>query len=151
MDSQPTFVQASTEESPETSRPTQVTSEASTGAIAPVRRLPGSGPEEDKDLITKVYETAQQIVEEIVQILSSYQQLFIYGVLAFLTIVFIRLTLVAVDTIHSVPLFAFIFELIGLGFSIWFTVRYLLRVSTRAELREELTGFRSRFISPADE
>ena len=149
MDSQPTFTQASTEESQETSRSAQVTPEVSTGAIAPIQHVSNPGSEEETDLIAKGYETARQIIEELLQILSSYQQVFIYGVLAFLTIVFIRLTFVAIDTIHTVPFFAFIFELIGLSASIWFAIRYLLRVSTRAELREELTGIRSRFISPA--
>lgn len=147
MDSQPTFMQASTEGSQETGRP----SETSTGAIAPLQRVPGPEPEERTDWVAKGYETAQQIFEEILQILSSSQQVVIYGVIAFLAIVFIRITFVAIETIHSVPLFAFIFELIGLSFSIWFAVRYLMRVSTRAELRDELTGFRSRFISPASD
>lgn len=151
MDSQPTFMQASTGEPQATSSPANVTSEGSTGAIAPIQHVSSSLPGEETDPVAKFYETARQIVEEVLQILSSYQQVIIYGVLAFLTIVFIRLTFVAIDAIHSVPFFAFIFELIGLGASVWFAFRYLLSVATRAELRDELTSIRTRFIAPADE
>ena len=153
MDSQPTFMQASTEETPATGRPSEAASERRVGEIVPLQHASASEgtPEEESDWATKINETTQQIAEEIAQLLSSYQQVIIYGAIFFLAMVFIRLTFVAVETIHSVPVFAFIFELIGLGFSVWFATRYLIRVSTRTELQDKLTGFRNNFIAPARE
>ncbi len=145
MDSQSTFMQSSGGGT-QASNPS---SETRSGAIAPIERvtIDGEDAKRGSDWKSKVDETIQQVVEEVVQLLSSYQQVLIYIVATFLAVVFLRLTFVAVDTIHSIPIFAFIFELIGLGFSVWFSTRYLVRVATRAELQDELTNFRHRFIA----
>lgn len=156
MDSKPTFMQASTEEPQATSSSSKATKAASENRASEIVPLQSSAASESQsedgsDWAAKINETTQQIAEEIVQLLSSYQQVLIYGAIFFLAIVFIRLIVVAVGTIHAIPAFAFIFELIGLGFSVWFSGRYLVRVSTRTELQDKLTGFRNNFIAPARE
>merc|ERR1712113_50848 len=48
-----------------------------------------------------------------------------------------------VGAINGLPLFPKVFELVGLGYSAWFTYKYLLFKSSRAELMadiEELKG-----------
>lgn len=53
----------------------------------------------------------------------------------------VYITLTIVDAIDNVPLIAPILELIGLGYSVWFIFRYLLKASTRQELFAELNSF----------
>jgi hypothetical protein len=55
----------------------------------------------------------------------------IYSVAAFSAI---WLSSTVINALNSVPLFPKIFELVGLGYSAWFTYRYLLFKSSREEL-----------------
>jgi glutamyl-tRNA synthetase len=50
------------------------------------------------------------------------------------------------DRLNTIPLFAPTFELIGLGFSGWFVLRYLLYADTRQELLVDLDEVRGRII-----
>lgn len=55
----------------------------------------------------------------------------IYSVAAFSAI---WLSSTVINALNSVPLFPKLFELVGLGYSAWFTYRYLLFKSSREEL-----------------
>lgn len=48
--------------------------------------------------------------------------------------------------LNAIPLFAPIFELVGLGFTGWFVVRYLLYANTRQELLQEYDQFKGRIL-----
>jgi hypothetical protein len=50
------------------------------------------------------------------------------------------------DRLNAIPLFAPTFELIGLGFSGWFVLRYLLYADTRQELLVDLDEVKDRII-----
>jgi hypothetical protein len=53
-------------------------------------------------------------------------------------IVTIRVLFAVMDALNSIPLVAGTLELIGVIFTIWFTVRYLVKASTRQELAMDL-------------
>lgn len=53
-------------------------------------------------------------------------------------LVTVKLTLALVDAIDDIPLVAPVFELIGLGYTIWFVYRYLLSAASRQELSQEI-------------
>ncbi|MEH2294064.1 CAAD domain-containing protein [Nostoc sp.] len=51
-----------------------------------------------------------------------------------ITVTALRIFLAVLNAINHIPLVYLILELIGLGYTIWFTFRYLLKDSTRQEL-----------------
>ncbi len=60
-------------------------------------------------------------------------------VAAFITV---YITLSVLDAINHIPLLTPILELVGLGYSVWFVSRYLLKESTRTELFSELDSLK---------
>jgi CAAD domains of cyanobacterial aminoacyl-tRNA synthetase len=52
--------------------------------------------------------------------------------------------------LNSIPLFAPTFELVGLGFTGWFIVRYLLYANTRQELLAEYQHIKERIAGDKD-
>ncbi|WP_243903127.1 CAAD domain-containing protein, partial [Aetokthonos hydrillicola] len=46
----------------------------------------------------------------------------------------------------DIPLVAPTFELIGIGYSVWFVYRYLLKASTRQELTDEIAGLKTQVV-----
>lgn len=50
------------------------------------------------------------------------------------------------DRLNTIPFFAPVFELIGLGFSGWFIFRYLIYAESRQELKQEVDVFKSRIV-----
>ncbi|MBV9385221.1 MAG: CAAD domain-containing protein [Chroococcidiopsidaceae cyanobacterium CP_BM_ER_R8_30] len=60
---------------------------------------------------------------------------------AFITL---RVVLAVIDVLNDIPLLAPALKLIGIGYSFWFTNRYLLRASTRQELSQLIQGFLKR-------
>lgn len=50
------------------------------------------------------------------------------------TIITLRIALAILGAVNDIPLFRPFFELIGIGYTFWFTKRYLLKESTRKEL-----------------
>jgi hypothetical protein len=61
-----------------------------------------------------------------------------------LGIITLRGILALLKAVHSVPLISLFFELIGLGYTTWFTFRYLLQSQTREELVQKISDFKQR-------
>ena len=53
-----------------------------------------------------------------------------------------NITLSVLDAINHIPLLSPILELVGVGYSVWFVSRYLLKESTRAELVSEFDSLK---------
>ncbi|MDJ0717487.1 MAG: CAAD domain-containing protein [Prochloraceae cyanobacterium] len=62
--------------------------------------------------------------------------LFIVGAIA------VYITFALLDAINHIPVLAPLLELVGLGYSIWFVGRYLLKASTRKELMDEFDSIK---------
>ncbi|MBF2057284.1 MAG: CAAD domain-containing protein [Cyanobacterium sp. T60_A2020_053] len=58
----------------------------------------------------------------------------------------VYITLSVLDAIDNIPLLSSILELVGLGYSAWFTTRYLLKASTRQELFSEFNGLKNQIL-----
>ena len=54
----------------------------------------------------------------------------------------VYITLSVLDAISHIPLLSPILELVGLGYSVWFVSRYLLKESTRSELFSEFNSLK---------
>lgn len=92
---------------------------------------------------------SQQIKEQIVSILSNlpvyvssfYQQykspLTVIG-LILASIIALKVFLGVVDALNDIPFLEPTFELIGIGYSVWFIYRYLLKSSNRQELSQNI-------------
>jgi len=96
---------------------------------------------------------AQQIKEQVISILSElpayigafYEQykspLTVVG-LILASIISLKVLLGVVDELNDIPLLAPTFELIGIGYTIWFVYRYLLRSSYRQQLGQEIQAIK---------
>jgi hypothetical protein len=54
-----------------------------------------------------------------------------------------KLTLAVLSAVNEIPLLAPTFEIVGIGYTVWFVWRYLLQASTRNELSSEIDGLKS--------
>lgn len=77
---------------------------------------------------------------------SSYQKLLIaLGVIVGAGVT-VKVTLAILDAIDDIPLLAPLFEVIGIGYTVWFVNRYLLKVETRKELGNEFKALKAQVI-----
>ncbi|HYX13524.1 MAG TPA: CAAD domain-containing protein [Nostoc sp.] len=78
------------------------------------------------------------IPEYIGRFYQEYKLLFISFALLVITVTALRIFLAVLNAINDIPLLSPFLQLIGLGYTIWFTFRYLLKDSTRQELAAEI-------------
>ena len=67
-----------------------------------------------------------------------------YGILGFISA---YLSIAVLDAINDIPLLGEFFEVVGLVYSIWFGVRYLLFASNREELNVQLKSLKVNIIN----
>ena len=77
---------------------------------------------------------------------GNYQQPLITVGLFLGAMIALRVVIAALDAINDIPLVSTTFELIGLGYSIWFVNRYLLRVANRQELAVETRSLKQEIL-----
>ncbi|BAZ15699.1 hypothetical protein NIES4071_75710 [Calothrix sp. NIES-4071] len=66
--------------------------------------------------------------------------------LIFAAIISVKLVFAVLDAVNDIPLFATLFELVGIGYTTWFVSRYLLKASTRQELASDFTTFKNQIL-----
>ena len=79
-----------------------------------------------------------ELPEYIGRFYQEYKLPIISFALLVITVTTLRIFLAVLNAINDIPLVSPILELIGLGYTIWFTFRYLLKDSTRQELVAEI-------------
>ena len=93
-----------------------------------------------------VGEKISQFLAEIPQDLNKFYSAYktpLIGLGVFLaSFVALRVVLAMLAAINDIPLVSPIFELIGIGYSGWFTFRYLLKAPTRKELAVDIESFK---------
>ena len=77
---------------------------------------------------------------------GQYQQPIVSIGLVVTGVITVKVLLAVLDALNDVPLVAPTFELIGIGYSVWFVYRYLLKASSRQELSEEITTLKSQVV-----
>lgn len=82
---------------------------------------------------------------------NQYQKPIVTVTLLIAVLVTIKVTFAVVDAVNEIPLLSPIFELVGMGYSIWFVYRYMLRASTRQELWQEINGIKAQYLGTKDE
>ncbi len=79
-----------------------------------------------------------KIPEYIGRFYQEYKLLIISFALLVITVTALRIFLAVLNAINDIPLVSPFLQLIGLGYTIWFTFRYLLKDSTRQEFTTEI-------------
>jgi len=124
-----------------------------------ITEIPAGNETDSSSGTTKVIITdeppsqTQQIKEQIISILSEfpayigsfYEQykspLTVVG-LILASIISLKVLLGVIDELNDIPLLAPTFELIGIGYTVWFVYRYLLRSSNRQQLGQEIQALK---------
>ncbi len=92
-------------------------------------------------IVTQLVGFLSQLSENLGSFFGENQQLLINLGLIFGAIIAFRVSLAVIAAINEIPLVAPTFELVGIGYSIWFISRYLLSTSSRQELTQKIQGF----------
>ena len=92
-------------------------------------------------IVTQVVDFLSQLSENLGSFFSENQRLLINLGLIFGAIIAFRVSLAVIAAINEIPLVAPTFELVGIGYSVWFISRYLLNTSNRQELGQKIQGF----------
>ncbi|MEA5616960.1 CAAD domain-containing protein [Cronbergia sp. UHCC 0137] len=77
---------------------------------------------------------------------NQYKQPLVSVGLIVTAVITVKVLLAVLDALNDIPLVAPTFELIGIGYSVWFIYRYLLKASTRQELTSEITTLKSQVV-----
>ncbi|MFO5439900.1 MAG: CAAD domain-containing protein [Dolichospermum sp.] len=77
---------------------------------------------------------------------GQYQQPIVTIGLVVTSVVAVKVLLAVLDALNDIPLVAPSFELIVIGYSVWFIYRYLLKASSRQELSSEITTLKSQVV-----
>ncbi|MEC4812378.1 MAG: CAAD domain-containing protein [Scytonema sp. PMC 1069.18] len=77
---------------------------------------------------------------------NRYKQPLVTIGLIIAALVSVKVVLAVLDALNGIPLVAPTFELIGMGYSVWFVYRYLLKASTRQELTGEIATLKSQVV-----
>lgn len=115
------------------------------GTLAPVSSS-DSGSEQWREIADKTYSVLASLPEYLGNFFSEYRKPLVTVGLIFGSIVSVKLTLALLSAINDVPLLQPTFELVGLGYSIWFVYRYLLKASNRQELGQEVNKIKEQVV-----
>ena len=90
----------------------------------------------------KISKFLAEIPEDLNKFYSAYKTPLI-GLAVFLaSFVALRVVLAMLAAVNDIPLVSPVFELIGIGYTGWFVLRYLLKAPTRKELAAEIESFK---------
>ena len=114
------------------------------GTLAPVSS--DSTDEQWREIAGKTYSVVASLPEYLGKFISENRKLLVVLGLVFGSIVSVKLTFALLGAVNDVPLLQPIFELVGLGYSLWFVYRYLLKASNREELGQEFNKLKSQVV-----
>jgi hypothetical protein len=77
---------------------------------------------------------------------SKYKQPLVSVGLIVGALVAVKVLLAVLGALNDIPLVAPTFELIGIGYSVWFVYRYLLNAKSRQELTSEINTLKSQVM-----
>ncbi|MBE9192884.1 CAAD domain-containing protein [Gloeocapsopsis crepidinum LEGE 06123] len=114
---------------------------------APLATLPPSTQDEQwRRVGSQISEFLAQLPEYIGRFFNEYKQPIITVGLILAAIITVKVVLAVLDALNDIPLLAPTFELVGIGYSVWFVNRYLLQASKRQELSQELQSLKKQVI-----
>jgi hypothetical protein len=114
------------------------------GWTPPAKPAPSEQPWQE--WVDVVVDFLGKIPEQLGEFFADYQQPLTTLALILTAGITVYVTLSVLDAISNIPLLSSILELVGLGYSIWFVTRYLLKASTRQELFAEFDSLKQQIL-----
>lgn len=125
-------------------------SESSNPETIAEQKTTNSTTEELLQIGSQISHFLEQLPSYIQRFFKAYKSPLISLALIFAAIVTLRLIIAVINALNDLPLFAASFEVIGIGFAIWFVYRYLLKASTRQEIALEIQILKEQIIGKSD-
>ncbi|MEM8637195.1 MAG: CAAD domain-containing protein [Cyanobacteria bacterium P01_G01_bin.54] len=124
---------------------------AETGAQTPLNTDPSgaitpAGDDAWQDYLGPVSEFLKKLPGSLEKFYAEYKDIIVIVGIVFAAFITVKLTLALLSAINDLPLMAPIFEIIGIGYTVWFVYRYLLRVESRSELSKDLASLKSKIF-----
>ncbi|MBD2017757.1 valine--tRNA ligase [Microcoleus sp. FACHB-53] len=94
----------------------------------------------------QVAKVLSELPDQIGKFFNQYQRPMIVVALLLVTIITLKVALAAVSAINSFPILQPTFEIVGIGYTIWFAYRYLLTVAKRQELGAATVALKEQVI-----
>ncbi|MCP2730798.1 CAAD domain-containing protein [Limnofasciculus baicalensis] len=116
------------------------------GAIAPFSSSKPTSDQPLQELLQPVLDSLSKLPGIISGFYYEYQSVLILIGLVVGGGISVYLTLAILDAINDIPLLAPIFELVGVGYTIWFIARYLWKAESRKELGEEFNSLKDQLL-----
>lgn len=113
---------------------------------APLALPPSTQDEQWRRVGSQISEFLAQLPDYIGRFFNEYKQPIITVGLILAAIITVKVVLAVLDALNDIPLLAPTFELVGIGYSVWFVNRYLLQASKRQELSQELQSLKKQVI-----
>jgi predicted RND superfamily exporter protein len=109
-------------------------------------------PQSNFSPVTRSVQKGQWIVSQVstflvqspnylASLFNKYNQLIISIALFLTAIIAVKIVLAVMNALDDIPLVSLTLELVGVGYSVWFVNRYLLKDSTRQELFQDIDTF----------
>ena len=116
--------------------------------VAPLAKLPPAtqSNEQVQQIKRQISVFLTQLPNYISRFFNEYKQPIISVALIVAAIISVKVVLAILNALNSIPLLSPTFELIGIGYSVWFVNRYLLQASNRQELSGELQGLKQQVV-----
>lgn len=114
------------------------------GSLAPLESDEGTA--ELKAMLSKGVEVMSNLDKILGDFFSEYRQLIVSLGLVFGAIVSVKLTLALLSALNEIPLIEPILELVGLGYSVWFVTRFMLKSEKRQEFYAKFTDTKDQVL-----
>ena len=114
------------------------------GMITPSK--PPSGEQPWQEWVDVAFDFLSEVPEQLGSFFADYKQPLITLGLIITAAITVYVTLSVLDAIDNIPLLSPILELVGLGYTIWFVSRYLLKASSREEFLAEFNSFKQQVV-----
>lgn len=99
-----------------------------------------------QEIGNKISEFFAEVPEYLGRFFNTYRQPLITLGIIFGVVVLLKVLFAVMDALNDIPLLYPTLEIVGISYSIWFVNRYLLKVSTRQELAEEISSIKQQFL-----
>jgi len=77
---------------------------------------------------------------------NEYKQPIISVALIVTALIAVKVVLAVLGVLNNIPLLAPTFEVVGIGYSVWFANRYLIMASKRQDLSQEIQGLKQQVV-----
>ena len=115
---------------------------------APLQKLlpPAQSDEQLQRIGTQISAFLAQLPDYLGKLFNQYKQPIITVALIVAAIISVKVVFAVINALNGILLLAPTFKAVGVGYSIWFVNRYLLKASNRQELSEDLQKLKQQVV-----